>query len=171
MTQPGSDELSRRRLVALAGLSAGAVLLAPNAVFAEGMEFGSGRAQPQNPPPNHPGKKTAFSSLKEIDGGVLRVGYAEDGPPEGPSVILLHGWPYDIHSYIDVAPLLAESGYRVIIPYLRGYGPTRFLSDGTERNGQQPASRPGCLHQREQAGVEPRCCDERGRRNQAPSLH
>jgi len=146
MTQPGSDELSRRRLVALAGLSAGAVLLAPNALLAEKMEFGSGRAQPQNPPPNHPGKKTAFSSLKEIDAGVLRVGYAEDGPPEGPSIILLHGWPYDIHSYIDVAPLLAVSGYRVIIPYLRGYGPTRFLSDGTERNGQQSALAQDTIH-------------------------
>jgi pimeloyl-ACP methyl ester carboxylesterase len=79
----------------------------------------------------------SFGRLNEIDAGVLRVGYAEAGPASGPCVILLHGWPYDIHSYVDVAPLLAEEGYRVIVPYLRGYGTTRFLSDDTARNGQQ----------------------------------
>ena len=71
--------------------------------------------------------------------GVLNVGYAEAGPADGPPVILLHGWPYDIHSYADVAPLLAAAGYRVIVPFLRGYGTTRFLSDDTPRNGQQAA--------------------------------
>ncbi|HEV7704372.1 MAG TPA: alpha/beta hydrolase, partial [Gemmatimonadaceae bacterium] len=74
-----------------------------------------------------------------IDAGVLNVGYAENGPPSGPVVILLHGWPYDIHSYVDVAPLLAAKGYRVIVPYLRGYGTTRFLSSATVRNAQQSA--------------------------------
>jgi len=75
--------------------------------------------------------------LKQIDAGFLSVGYAEAGPSNGPAVILLHGWPYDIHSYVDVAPLLASAGYRVIVPFLRGYGTTRFLSRETFRNGQQ----------------------------------
>lgn len=81
----------------------------------------------------------SFAPLKQIDAGVLNVGYAEAGPANGPPVILLHGWPYDIHTYVDVAPLLAAAGYRVIIPYLRGYGTTRFLSAETPRNGQQSA--------------------------------
>src|SRR4029434_9040078 len=71
------------------------------------------------------------------DAGVLNVEYAEAGPADARVVILLHGWPYDIHSYVDVAPLLASAGYRVIVPYLRGYGTTRFLSGETIRNGQQ----------------------------------
>uniref|UniRef100_UPI0030DA6ECA alpha/beta fold hydrolase n=1 Tax=Calothrix sp. NIES-2100 TaxID=1954172 RepID=UPI0030DA6ECA len=77
--------------------------------------------------------------LRQIDAGVLNVGYAEVGPANGRPVILLHGWPYDIHSYVDVAPLLASAGYRAIVPYLRGYGTTRFLSSETFRNGQQSA--------------------------------
>ena len=84
-----------------------------------------------------PGTNTSFGALKQIDAGVLNVGYAEAGPTDGPAVILLHGWPYDIHSYVDVAPLLASAGYRAIVPYLRGYGTTRFLSGQTVRNGQQ----------------------------------
>jgi pimeloyl-ACP methyl ester carboxylesterase len=80
---------------------------------------------------------TPFGPLKQIDAGPLDVGYAEAGPAGGRPVILLHGWPYDIHSYVDVAPLLAARGYRVIVPYLRGYGTTRFRSDATLRNGQQ----------------------------------
>jgi pimeloyl-ACP methyl ester carboxylesterase len=83
------------------------------------------------------GTNTSFASLKQVDAGLLNVGYAETGPGNGRAVILLHGWPYDIHSYVDVAPLLASAGYRVIIPYLRGYGTTRFLSSETFRNGQQ----------------------------------
>jgi pimeloyl-ACP methyl ester carboxylesterase len=83
-----------------------------------------------------PGTHTSFASLKQIDAGLLNVGYAEAGPADGPAVILLHGWPYDIYSFVDVAPLLASAGYRVIIPYLRGYGTTRFLSSETFRNGQ-----------------------------------
>ena len=74
---------------------------------------------------------TSFAPLKQIDAGLLNVGYAEAGPADGPAVILLHGWPYDIHSFVDVAPLLASAGYRVIVPYLRGYGTTRFLSSDT----------------------------------------
>src|SRR6266576_2401638 len=83
------------------------------------------------------GTEGSFGGLKQINAGVLSVGYAEAGPDDGPAVILLHGWPYDIHSYADVTPLLASAGYRVIVPYLRGYGTTRFLSDATPRNGQQ----------------------------------
>ena len=87
--------------------------------------------------PIRPGTNTSFKSLKQIDAGLLNVGYAEAGPGDGPAVILLHGWPYDIHSFVDVAPLVASAGYRVIVPYLRGYGSTRFLSSETLRNGQQ----------------------------------
>ena len=83
------------------------------------------------------GFNKSFEQLKQVDAGVLNVGYAEAGPAEGPAVILLHGWPYDIHSFIDVTPLLTSTGYRVIIPYLRGYGTTKFLSNETLRNGQQ----------------------------------
>jgi pimeloyl-ACP methyl ester carboxylesterase len=78
----------------------------------------------------------SFGALKQIHAGLLNVGYAETGPSDGPSVLLLHGWPYDIHTYVDVAPLLAAQGYRVIVPYLRGYGSTRFLREDTVRNGQ-----------------------------------
>ena len=83
-----------------------------------------------------PGSHTSFAPLKQIDAGLLNVGYAEAGPADGEPVILLHGWPYDIYSFVDVAPLLASAGYHVIVPYLRGYGPTHFLSDATRRNGQ-----------------------------------
>ena len=80
---------------------------------------------------------SSFAALKQVDAGLLSVGYAEAGPADGPAVILLHGWPYDIHSYATVTPVLAAAGFRVIVPYLRGYGTTRFLSDATPRNGQQ----------------------------------
>src|SRR5262245_21911426 len=86
-----------------------------------------------------PGTNTSFGPLKQINAGVLSVGYAEAGPANGRPVILLHGWPYDIHSFVDVTPLLASAGYRVIVPYLRGYGATRFLSSDTPRNGQPAA--------------------------------
>jgi len=88
-------------------------------------------------PAIRPGTNTSFASLKQIDAGVLNVGYAEAGPENGPAVFLLHGWPYDIYSYVDVAPLLTSAGYRVIVPYVRGHGSTRFLSDRTVRNAQQ----------------------------------
>jgi pimeloyl-ACP methyl ester carboxylesterase len=80
-----------------------------------------------------------FDSIKHIDAGLLKVAYAEAGPADGKPVLLLHGWPYDIHSFAEVAPLLASKGYRVIVPYLRGYGPTRFLSNDIFRNGQPSA--------------------------------
>ena len=104
--------------------------------------LGSASAQSTETPPagpstNRTGTKASFGSLKQVDAGLLNVGYAEVGPSSGHAVILLHGWPYDIHSYVDVAPLLASAGYRVIVPSLRGYGPTRFLSSKTFRNGQQ----------------------------------
>ncbi|WP_431968317.1 alpha/beta fold hydrolase [Actinacidiphila sp. bgisy160] len=83
------------------------------------------------------GTYTSLGALKQVDAGVLNIGYAESGPAGGPVVILLHGWPYDIHSYVDVAPLLAAEGYRVIVPHLRGHGTTRFLSPRAFRNAQQ----------------------------------
>ena len=92
-----------------------------------------------SPPAPRPGTNTSFGALKQIDAGVLNVGYAEAGSADGPAVMLLHGWPYDIHSYVEVAPLLASAGYRVIVPYLRGYGTTSFLSSATMRNAQQSA--------------------------------
>ena len=106
--------------------------------------IGAARAQSSKPksaalPTIKPGTNTSFGSLKQINAGLLNVGYAEAGPAGSPVVILLHGWPYDIHSYVDVAPLLASAGFRVIVPYLRGYGTTRFLSSETFRNGQQSA--------------------------------
>jgi pimeloyl-ACP methyl ester carboxylesterase len=85
------------------------------------------------------GTSTSFTPLKQVDAGVLNVGYAESGPANGIPVILLHGWPYDIYSFVDVAPALASRGYRVIVPFIRGYGTTQFLSDGTVRNGQPSA--------------------------------
>jgi pimeloyl-ACP methyl ester carboxylesterase len=97
------------------------------------------KTKPEDRPTIKPGSNTSFASLKQIDTGVLNTGYAEAGPADGPAVILLHGWPYDIHSYVDVAPLLASAGYRVIVPYVRGCGTTHFLSDATFRNGQQAA--------------------------------
>jgi pimeloyl-ACP methyl ester carboxylesterase len=87
-----------------------------------------------------PSGHTSFASLKQVQAGALNIGYAEDGPANGPVVILLHGWPYDIYAYVDVAPILAAAGYRVIVPYLRGYGSTTFLSADTVRNGQQAAT-------------------------------
>ncbi len=106
--------------------------------------FGSANAQPGKSSPadattTRPGQNTSLGPLKQIDAGVLSVGYAEAGPAHGPAVILLHGWPYDIHSFVDVAPLLASAGYRVIVPHLRGYGTTRFLSSSQFRNGQPAA--------------------------------
>src|SRR5437016_4391978 len=120
----------RRRLLGTAVLTLAAAELAT---------IGSAYAQSRKINPIKPGTNTSFGSLKQIDAGVLNVGYAEAGAANGPPVILLHGWPYDIYSYVDVAPLLASAGYRVIVPYLRGYGSTRFLSSGTFRNGQPSA--------------------------------
>jgi pimeloyl-ACP methyl ester carboxylesterase len=120
----------RRRLLGTAVLTIAAAELAT---------IGSADAQSSKINPIKPGTNTSFGPLKQIDAGLLNVGYAEVGPADGPAVILLHGWPYDIHSYVDVAPLLASAGYRVIIPHLRGYGATRFLSGETARSGQPSA--------------------------------
>jgi len=125
----------RRRLVGAAALAGAAAQLG---------WMGSGHAQSGLHDPNRggvvtPGANTSFPLLRQINAGVLNVGYAEAGPADGAPVILLHGWPYDIHTYVDVAPLLADRGYRVVVPYLRGYGTTRFLSADTPRNGQQSA--------------------------------
>jgi pimeloyl-ACP methyl ester carboxylesterase len=95
--------------------------------------------EPARVPQIKPGTNTSFASLKQVEAGNLNVGYAEAGPADGSPVVLLHGWPYDIHAFVDVAPLLASAGYRVVVPYLRGYGSTRFLSDGTPRNAQPSA--------------------------------
>ncbi len=121
----------RRRLFGVAALTLAAAKL--------GM-IGPANAQASTTlPAIKPGTNTSFGPLKQIDAGALNIGYAETGPANGPVVILLHGWPYDIHSYLDVAPLLASAGYRAIIPYLRGYGTTRFLSADSVRNGQPAA--------------------------------
>jgi pimeloyl-ACP methyl ester carboxylesterase len=89
--------------------------------------------------PIKPGTSTSVGPMQQVEAGPLNVGYAEAGPAGGPAVLLLHGWPYDIYSYADVTPALASAGYRVIVPFLRGYGTTRFLSNDTIRNGQQAA--------------------------------
>jgi pimeloyl-ACP methyl ester carboxylesterase len=96
-------------------------------------------APPGPSAPTTAASHTTFASMKQVDAGLLNIGYAEDGPSDGKPVILLHGWPYDIHSYVDVAPALAAKGYRVIVPFLRGYGTTTFKSPNTFRNGQQSA--------------------------------
>ncbi len=129
-----SEEINRdrRRFFGTAAMTIAAAQFALNG-FAKAQ---SGKAKPLDLPKIKPGTHTSFASLKQIDAGLLNVGYAEAGPTDGPAVILLHGWPYDIYSFVDVAPLLASAGYRVIIPYLRGYGTTRFLSSETFRNGQ-----------------------------------
>ncbi|MDR6759448.1 pimeloyl-ACP methyl ester carboxylesterase [Mycoplana sp. BE70] len=107
-----------------------------------------------NIPATAPRTDTTFGSLRQIDAGVLNVGYAELGASGAPVVILLHGWPYDIHTYVDVAPLLAAAGYRVIVPYLRGYGTTRFLSPDTPRNGQQSAIAADIIGLMDALGIE-----------------
>jgi pimeloyl-ACP methyl ester carboxylesterase len=117
----------RRRLFGGAVLTMAAVQAG-----AAGAEAGS------ESPPWRP-QNTSFRPLKQIDAGLLNIAYAEGGPADGPPVILLHGWPYDIYSFVDVTPVLAAKGYRVIVPYLRGYGATRFLSADTMRNGQPTA--------------------------------
>ena len=133
-TTKASEQIdhSRRRLFGAAAVTIAA---------AHFSMVGSAGAQPGETklPAIKPGTNTSFASLKQIDAGALNVGYAEAGPANGPVVILLHGWPYDIHSYVDVAPLLASAGYRVIVPYVRGCGTTRFLSSAAVRNGQPSA--------------------------------
>jgi pimeloyl-ACP methyl ester carboxylesterase len=121
------DEVDRerRRLLGVAAAALGATWLGPGA--------------PATLPEKRRRTLMAFGTLKRIDAGVLNVGYIETGPADGKVVLLLHGWPYDVHTYAGVAPRLEKAGYRVIVPHLRGYGPTRFLSAETVRNGQQSA--------------------------------
>lgn len=123
----------RRRFFGMAAMTLAAAQLA----LTGSAQAQSGKAKPAELPAIKPGTHTSFAPLKQIDAGLLNVGYAEAGPADGPAVILLHGWPYDIYSFVDVAPLLVSAGHRVIVPYLRGYGTTRFLSSETVRNGQQ----------------------------------
>ena len=131
MKRKESIGISRRRLLAIAGASAGATLFAGSPLLAR-----EDAIAPTTANTTANAGSTSLGALKQIDAGLLNVGYAEAGPANGPAVILLHGWPYDIYSFVDVAPLLALAGYRVIVPYLRGYGTTRFLSSDTFRNGQ-----------------------------------
>ncbi|TIP60030.1 MAG: alpha/beta hydrolase [Mesorhizobium sp.] len=137
----------RRRLF---GIAAATVALTQLGAIGVANAQGGGTGATQGSAGSH----TTFASLKQIEAGLLTVGYAEDGPADGPPVILLHGWPYDIYSFADVAPLLAGAGYRVIIPYLRGYGTTRFLSDATLRNGQQAALAVDIIDLMDALGVE-----------------
>ncbi len=109
---------------------------------------------PTQMPAIKPSADTSFGPLKQVDAGVLDVGYAEAGLSSGRPVILLHGWPYDIHSYVEVAPILASAGYRVIVPYIRGYGSTRFLSNETVRNGQQSALATDIIELLDAVGVQ-----------------
>ncbi|WP_457093172.1 alpha/beta fold hydrolase [Microvirga sp. P5_D2] len=125
----------RRRLLSTAAMTVAATGLG----MMGSAEAQSSRERSLDLPGIKLGTNTSLGSLKQIDAGALNVGYAEAGSANGPVVILLHGWPYDIHTYVDVTPLLASAGYRVIVPYLRGYGATRFLSDDTFRNGQPSA--------------------------------
>jgi len=124
----------RRRFFGTAAMSIAAAQL-----VISGSADAQSVAKPAALPAVKPGSHTSFGPLKQIDAGLLNVGYAEAGPSDGPAVILLHGWPYDIYSFVDVAPMLAAAGYRVIVPYVRGYGTTRFLSSDTVRNGQPSA--------------------------------
>jgi pimeloyl-ACP methyl ester carboxylesterase len=123
---PQLIENDRRRIL-------GAMLLAATAAKF-GMMGASVAAEPFDP---NDAAGTPFAPLRQTDAGDLNIGYVELGRRDGPAVVLLHGWPYDIHSFVDVAPILAARGFRVIVPYLRGFGSTRFLSAQTPRNGQQ----------------------------------
>ena len=131
MRETDLKRMTRRSLLAGAGASVAGMLLAERSLFAA-QSSSTTTATPRN-------ISASFGSLKQIDAGLLNVGYADVGRPDGVPVVLLHGWPYDIHSFVDAAPLLSSAGFRVIVPHLRGYGTTRFLSGETFRNGQQAA--------------------------------
>jgi pimeloyl-ACP methyl ester carboxylesterase len=130
-----SEEFDRRRLLLL-GAAVAVAVPQRGTVGSAAAQTGEKRARF---PAAKSGTNTSFGTIRQIDAGVLSVGYAEAGPADGPPVLLLHGWPYDIYSFVDVAPLLASAGYRVVVPYLRGYGSTHFLSNDTVRNGQPSA--------------------------------
>jgi pimeloyl-ACP methyl ester carboxylesterase len=127
-----ANRYDRRYFLQQAAMCLGAAELAAAGIGQEAMssELGIGSSANKN-------DAKLFGPIKQIDAGDLNVGYAEEGPANGMPVILLHGWPYDIHSYEAVTPLLASAGYRVLVPFLRGYGTTQFLSEHTVRNGQQ----------------------------------
>ena len=128
--------IDRRRF--LAGM---ATAVAASQLDVVDFVHGQVRAAAAEPAPaRSSGSTGSFGMLKQIDAGVLNIGYAEAGPSGGPAVLLLHGWPYDIHSFVDVAPRLVAAGHRVIVPHLRGYGSTRFLSSVTMRSGQPGAT-------------------------------
>jgi pimeloyl-ACP methyl ester carboxylesterase len=130
-----SEEINhnRRGFLGMSAITLAATqLVLPVAASAQTADASSGKL-----PPIRPGANTSFATIKQIDAGTLNIGYAEAGPADGPVAILLHGWPYDIHSFVDVAPMLASQGYRVIVPHLRGHGTTRFLSASTPRQAQQ----------------------------------
>jgi pimeloyl-ACP methyl ester carboxylesterase len=129
---PPSSSLPTRRELLVGGAVLAGAACAPRSTVATPTSQATRGAAPGRPRANR-----SFDALRQIDAGVLNIGYAEAGPADGPAAILLHGWPYDIHSFVDVAPLLAAAGYRVIVPHLRGHGTTRFLSSSTFRNAQQ----------------------------------
>jgi pimeloyl-ACP methyl ester carboxylesterase len=133
-TTKGSERIDRRRRFFIGG--AAAIAAAAQLGIVRSADAQSSAVKPATV---KPGANTTLGPLKHVDAGVLSVGYAEAGPADGPPVILLHGWPYDIHSFVDVTPMLASAGYRVLVPYLRGYGATRFLSSETFRNAQPSA--------------------------------
>jgi pimeloyl-ACP methyl ester carboxylesterase len=126
-----SDQIDRRRFLGAAAIAVAATELTLSSSAAAQTVAQNGSVKT--------GGNTSFASLKQINAGLLNVGYVEAGPADGKPVILLHGWPYDIHAFVDVAPILASAGYRVIVPHVRGYGTTNFLSDATVRNGQPSA--------------------------------
>ena len=130
-----SGKYSRRSFLGTAAMTVAAVQFG----MTDSAEAQASDAEIRKTPSIEPATHTSFGAVKQINAGILNVGYVEVGPANGQVVMLLHGWPYDIHSYVDVAPLLAAKGYRVIVPYLRGYGTTRFLSNETFRNGQPSA--------------------------------
>jgi pimeloyl-ACP methyl ester carboxylesterase len=131
-----SEETNNRRH--FLGAAAATITAAQFAMIASA-HAQSGKTKPAQLPAIKPGTHTSFAPLKQINAGVLSIAYAEAGPANGAPVVLLHGWPYDIYSFVDVAPALASAGYRVLVPFLRGYGATRFLSSETMRNGQPSA--------------------------------
>jgi hypothetical protein len=131
MRETDLNKIMRRSLLTSAGAAVAGMLLAEHSLFAA-QSSSTTTATRRN-------ISASFGSLKQIDAGLLNVGYPEVGRPGGVPVVLLHGWPYDIRSFVDAAPLLSSAGFRVIVPHLRGYGTTRFLSGETFRDGQQAA--------------------------------
>src|SRR5262249_35527362 len=127
------NDIDRRRFLA------GVVTAVAASQLGQSARGDTGAPAAAPPRANQGAGSASFDTPRSVDAGVLNIGYAEAGPRTGPAVILLHGWPYDIHSFVDVAPLLAAAGYRVIIPHLRGYGTTGFLAGETLRNGQPSA--------------------------------